>query len=516
MRRNFQWFTLLMLSGCMVGPDYRTPILDIPETFHYGVPEAQESLDTKWWERFEDPILTNLIVEALAKNKNVKIAAANIENALGVLIQIRSPLFPQIGYYGSYSRSRNSSNLSNLSNFSSPSSSSSANTGTSTDTNTGTNTGNSATALPFTISTPRFQTTWQVIANASWDIDIWGRVRRQLEAAQAALYASVEARKGVILSLVASVANTYIQLRSLDEQLAISIRTMESYAESVEYFTKQFKYGQSSKITLVQAETQYEIAASKIPQIKAQIIQTENALSVLLGSNPRSIPRGKTIRDLKLPPVPADLPSELLWQRPDIMQAEENLIAANAQIGAAQALYFPSISLTGFYGNVSQELSNLFSGPSTIWNFTGSITGPIFTAGAIYGQVYQAKAQQEAALQRYRLVIQQAFADVEDALSSYSMLQDQLEAQSRLVKAAGEYVRLSTLQYKGGYSPYFVVIQAQEQYFPAELSWAQTRQGLLSSLVDIYQSMGGGWVDEAETWTTPELERCTCDSYTQL
>lgn len=483
MRQNFNWVILLLLSGCMVGPNYRSPAIDIPATFRYEVADAEGSLNLSWWEQFNEPVLTSLIQEALAFNKDIKIAAANIENALGILIQIRAPLFPQIGYNAEYSRSRISTNVSSI---------------TIPETVTGT--------PPFSISIPHYQTTWQALVNAGWDIDIWGRVRRQLEAARASLYASVEARKNVILSLVASVANTYIQLRNLDEQLEISIRTKKTYGEQVEYFSKQFKYGQTSQMTVVQAQTQYEIAASKIPQLESQIIQTENALSVLLGSNPKSIPRGRSIRDLKLPTVPPDLPSELLWQRPDIKQAEQNLIAANAQIGAAIALYFPSISLTGFYGNTSSDLKNLFTGPSNIWNFTGSITGPIFTGGAIYGQVVQAKAQEAAILQKYELTIQQAFADVENALSSFSLLQEQLKAQTRLVTAAGEYVRLARLQYKGGYAPYFVVIQAQEEYFPAELSWAQTRAALLSSLVDIYQSMGGGWVDIAERMTTPKCQ----------
>jgi len=477
---------LLLLHGCMVGPDYHAPYIDVPETFHYEEDDAVDYLGNPWWKDFNDDVLNDLIDEAMANNKNVKIAAANIENALGILIQIRAPLFPQLGYGGNVNRTRISETVaSNLS--------------------------SSLASLPLppgvSISIPNPQTTWQAFLNASWEIDLWGKVRRQVEAARANIYATVEARQGVILSLVASVCNTYFQLRSLDEQLVVSESTLKSYGESVTYFQTQFKYGQTSQLTVVQAQTQYEIAAAKIPQLKSQIAQTENALSVLLGSNPRHIERGKSINDFTVPPVPADLPSELLCQRPDIKQAEQELIAANAQIGAAKALYFPSISLTGNYGNASQFLHKLFTGPSMAWSYTGSITGPIFTAGAIYGQVFQAEAQQKAALYFYEETIINAFAEVESALVNHSMLIEQLDAQKKLVEASGEYVRLSTLQYKGGYAPYFIVIQAQEQYFPAELSWVQTRGLLLASLVNIYQNMGGDWVNLAELKT--ETDVCT-------
>lgn len=477
-----RWLPLFLLPGCMVGPDYHRPILTIPETFHYLNEKLlvdEEALNLQWWDEFEDPVLSDLIVQALAYNWDVKIAAANIETALGLLIETQAPLFPQIGYDASFAKIKNSAAI-NV--FTLPPD------------------------FPYAISAPRMQTTWQAMLTGSWNIDVWGRTRRLIESARAELYASVEARQGVILSLVASVANTYILLRSLDEQLAIAISTKLSYSESVEYFKAQFKYGQTSEMTVVQAETQYEIAAAKVPQLRAQIVRTENSLSVLIGSNPRSIPRGKSIKDLQLPLIPSELPSELLCRRPDIKRAEQQLIAANAQIGAAKALYFPSITLTGSYGSASSQLSNLFTGPARTWSFIGSIVGPIFTAGAIYGQVVQAEGQRDAALYNYAFTIQKAFADVEDALISNIELKEQLDAQGRLVKAAGEYQRLATLQYKGGYAPYFIVIQAQEQYFPAELSWVQTRADFLNSAVAIYQAMGGGWVDiaEEETYQTPE------------
>ena len=465
----------ILLSGCKLGPNYHRPSLDIPDKFHYETADSKDSLNLMWWEQFQDDVLESLITESLANNKNIQIAAANIEQAIGVLIQIRAQLFPQIGYDGTFTRFRSSTTLPGIS-------------------------------LPAPLSIPNPTTTWEAVLTGSWQIDVWGRTRRQVEAAVANINATYEARQGVILSVVSSLADSYIQLRGLDEQLVISERTMNSYQDAVIYFQNQFKYGQASQMLVAQALTQYEIAASKIPQLKSQIAQLENSICVLLGRNPGPIERGKTIYDLQIPMIPADLPSELLCQRPDIMQAEQELIAANAQIGAAIALYFPAISLTGNFGNASKALHELFTGPSTTWGLVGSIVGPIFTAGAVYGQVVQAESQDVAATILYAETVQNAFAEVESALVAHTMLVEQLAALERLVAAAGDYQRLAELQYKGGYSPYYVVIQAQQQYFPAQLSWAQARAQLFSSVVNIYQSMGGGWVVSAEGLTGADYE----------
>lgn len=461
------------LAGCMVGPDYRRPDLDIPRSYRHEIAEARDAANTAWWRQFGDPVLDGLIARALAGNKNLGIAAANIEQAAGVLSQVRSPLFPQVSYGADASRQR----ISGLN------------------------------ASPVPSSVPNPQDSFQLFAGASWEIDLWGRIRRLSEAARANLLASVEARRGVILSLVGSLAGSYLQLRGLDEQLAISRRNLASYRDSVRLFELQFKYGQVSQMNVEQARTQYETAAATIPQIETQIVQTENAISILLGVNPAPVPRGKTLHELALPSVPSGVPSEILTNRPDIVQSEQNLIAANAQIGAARALYFPTISLTGSYGSASEELRNLFKGPAEIWSYAGSISGPIFTAGAVSGQVKQAEAAQQAALLTYRSAIQSAFADVENALSSRAKLADQMAAQERLVNASREYERLARLQYDGGYTPYFTILQAQQQLFPAELNLAQTRASLFVSLVNIYKSMGGGWVNEADKMTGTRMER---------
>jgi multidrug efflux system outer membrane protein len=456
-----------LLAGCMFGPDYRRPQVDTPKTYLYE-PAAVETISTDWWRQFGDPVLDQLIAEALANNKSVKIAAANVEQAAAILVQTRSALFPQVSYQSAAARARSSQS--------------------------------NAIPIPGGVANP--STSYQLLGGASWEIDLWGRVRRLSEAAQANLLATDEARRGVVLSLVAQVAVSYIQLRSLDEQLEISQRTLKAYGDSLDLFKLQFQYGQISQLTVTQSQSQYETAAAKIPQIRAQITMTENALSILLGRNPGHIPRGKSIVVLALPPVPEGVPSQLLERRPDLLQAEQQLVAANAQIGAARALYFPSISLTGAAGTASATLDNLFKGPSKLWNFAGAATGPIFTGGAISGQVAQAEAAKKAALVNYEFAIQNAFADVENALSSREQLGEQLAAEERLVKALQDYSGLARTLFDGGYESYTTVLQAEQQLFPEELNLAATRAQLFGSLAGIYLAMGGGWVDTADQMTT--------------
>jgi outer membrane protein, multidrug efflux system len=467
MMRIFMVLIIAALAvGCTVGPDYIRPKIDVPDAYRFEDKEARDTANTRWWQQFQDPVLDALITEALSNNKNIQIAAANVEKAAGVLTQTRSQLFPQIDYSGTGTKQRASEQ--------------------------------NATPVPASVANP--QTTYQGLANASWEIDLWGRFRRQSEAARADLLASEEAKRGVILSLVSSVASDYIQLLGLDMQLAIARRTLDTYAESVRLFDLQFRYGQVSQMNLEQARTQYETAAGTIPQIESQIAQTENALSILLGRNPGPIHRERTIFELMLPDVPAGLPSDILENRPDIRQAEQNLIAANAQIGAARALYFPTISLTGAFGVSSADLSNLFNGSARTWSYAGSVTGPIFTAGGISGQVKQAEAGRDAARFTYESSIQSAFADVENALVAREKLAEQLRAQERLVKASKGYVRLAQLQYQGGYATYLTVLSAQQQLFPAELNQAQYLASAFNSYVNIYKAMGGGWVTEAERY----------------
>jgi multidrug efflux system outer membrane protein len=455
------------LAGCMIGPDYKRPEIVAPPSFLYEPKQVEATANLEFWKLFADPVLDALIVEALANNKNVKIAAANVEQAAGVLTSTRSPLFPQINYQGSATRERFSEG--------------------------------GITKLPSAISNPT--NAYQMLAGASWELDLWGRVQRLTQSAQANLLATDEARRGVILSLVASVASSYLQLRGLDEQYLIAKRTLDTYAESLRLMELKFQYGRVSQLNVEQAKARYQTAAAAIPRIRRDIAIVEDALSVLIGKSPGPIPRGKAIFAMTLPAVPAGLPSELLERRPDLLQAEQQLIAANAQIGAAKAQYFPTISLTAALGTASTDLSNLFKGPSRIWNFGGSIVGPIFTGGAIAGQVAQAEAAQKGALIGYELAIQNAFSDVDNALVSRETLADQIAAQTKLVEALRAYSRLAQLQFDGGRAPYSTVLQAEEQLFPAELDWAAIQAQLCMSVVSIYKAMGGGWVTAADKLT---------------
>jgi multidrug efflux system outer membrane protein len=254
-------------------------------------------------------------------------------------------------------------------------------------------------------------------------------------------------------------------------------------------------------MNVAQAQSQYETAAAQIPQIESQIAQVENGLAILLGRNPGPIERGKPIGEIVAPPIPSGVPSSLLERRPDLVQAEQALVAANAQIGAAKALYFPTISLTGALGSASPDLSDLFKGPARAWSYAGQLAGPIFTAGAVSGQVAQAEAAQAAALQSYQLAIQNAFADVDNALVANAKGREQIEAQQRLVAALSDYTRLARLQYDGGYAPYSTVLQAEQALFPAELNLVAYRTANLGTWVAIYKAMGGGWIEVAAART---------------
>ena len=455
------------LSGCMVvGPDYSRPTVQPPATYRETDPTSRDLADLAWWKQFGDPVLDALIAEAVANNYSVKTALANVEAASAILMQQRSALYPQVGYLGK------GQNL-NLPNQS------------------------SINGVPLGSGVPASQTAYSLMLNASWELDLWGRIRRLSESAQANILASDQVRRGVVLSLVGSVANAYIQLRSLDEQLAIARRTLGTYAESVRLFELQFKYGQISLLTLEQSRSQYEAAAAVIPQIESSIAVTENTLSALLGRNPGPIARGKSLTQLMAPSVPAGLPSELLERRPDIAQAEQQLVAANALIGAAQALYFPTISLTAGLGASSNQLSNLISGGKTTTVLGAALTGPLFTGGLITGQVNQAQAQQQAAMFNYLSVVQSAFADVNNALVGRIKLSEQVRAEKKRVNALSETLRLSTLRYDGGYTDYLSVLYAQQQLFPAELTYAQDLGQSLAAVVKVYMAMGGSWVDAA-------------------
>lgn len=457
----------LALGGCLLGPDYVRPTVPTPATFRFEGNEGTDVANAMWWEQFGDPVLNDLIAAALADNKDVKIAAARVDQFLGQFVTTRSALFPQIS--AGFEASRQRASVAGLP------------------------------TLPPGVN-PVFNE-FQAPLSAAWEIDFFGKVRRQSESARASLLASEEGRRATILSLVASVATSYINLRDLDQQLVIAKATTESRAGSVRVFQARFSGGDVSQMELAQSQSEYEASLATIPQIETQIAQQEDALSVLLGQNPGPILRGRELKELEVPPVPAGLPSDLLTRRPDLRQAEQNLIAANALIGAARALYFPTISLTGMFGTASSQFSKLFTGPARVWSFAGSLTVPIFTAGSISGQVSQAEAQQQQALFQYQQSIQVAFQEVNDALIALQKSREQLVVQGRQVEALRTYSRLARLRYEGGYTSYIEVLDAERSLFNAQLSYTQTNGLVFNSLIGLYKAIGGGWVVEAERMT---------------
>jgi multidrug efflux system outer membrane protein len=459
----------LTLAGCMVGPDYRRPVVETPPAWRLTDQEAQETANTAWWRQLEDPVLNDLIATAIRENRDLMIATARVDQFAAQYGVVRADLYPQIGASAAFGQQK--------------------------VTERG---GNSLPSGYHTVTGGQ-----QAVLNASWELDIWGRIRRSSESARADLLASEEGRRGVILSLVSSVAVSYVNLRDLDKQLDISRRTAESRKGSYDLLKLRFEAGIINEMELAQSESEYEQALATIPQIAKSIALQENGLNVLLGRNPGPIPRGKGIDDLKLPVVPAGLPSDLLERRPDIKQAEQNLIAANAQIGVAKAAYYPAISLTGLLGYSSSDFSDLFSGPAKIWQYSAPITLPIFTAGKISAQVKVTEAQQQQALYRYQQTIQTAFREVNDSLADQSLTRQQLEAQQKRVESLRTYAELSRLRFDEGYSSYIEVLDAERSLFDVELSYVQTQALLFQALINLYKAMGGGWVTEAERTAIP-------------
>jgi multidrug efflux system outer membrane protein len=463
-RRSLALLIPALFAACAVGPDYRRPPVAAPGAFRFEDHEARDVANTAWWEQLQDPVLNGLIATAIAENRDLKTAAARVEQFIGQLRTTRSFQLPQASAALNAQRLRASER--------------------------------GVTPLPNGVDAA--ENLFEATLSVTWEADVFGRLRRQTEAARANLLASEEGRRATVLSLVSSVALSYINLRSLDRQLEIANDTVASRAESLRLFRRRFEGGTVSELELTQSQAEYEDALAQAPAIEAQIAQQENALCILLGRNPQAIVRSQPLAKLGLPAVPAGLPSDLLMRRPDLRQAEQNLVAANAQIGVARAQYFPSISLTGLLGSASTELSDLFSGPAKTWSFGASLLMPIFTAGGIAGQVQQAEAIQQQTLLQYQKAIQVAFQDVDDNLVGYQKARVRLDAQGRQVTTLERQVRLARVRYENGYTSYIEVLDAERSLFNAQLSYTQTGAQVYSSVVSLYKAMGGGWVAEAE------------------
>jgi len=467
-----------LATGCTVGPNYKRPSVDVPGGYR-GAPPAPEAAaqpgeekkeqqpaqastqppqsigDEKWWEVFQDKELQELIRTALKNNYDVNIAAARILKAQAQLGITRANQLPTISAGAAAINAD----------------------------------------VPKTKFTSNTETSFEAAGvNLGWELDFWGKYRRATESARANLLAARWAREYVISTLVSNVAASYFQLRALDLQLEISRRTLAARKESLKLTQTLADGGATNMLDVRQAEQLVAVAAEAIPDLERRIAQQENYLSTLIGSNPGPIARGLPLTEQPHPPqVPAGLPSELLERRPDIRQAEEQLAAANAQIGVAKAAYYPSISLTGNAGYASSALTSLFTGPAGFWWFGGTLTQPIFAGGRIKSGVRYTEAQQQEFLLIYKQTIQQAFRGVSDALVGYEKNREFRQHQEELLLAAQDAARLSELRYQGGASNYIEVLTNETNSFNAELGLAQARLNELVSLVEIYRTLGGGW-----------------------
>jgi len=452
---------LLLLAACTVGPNYQRPKTDIPGGFR-GTPAAapaaasSQSLgDAQWWTVFQDEQLQALIRTALKQNYDVRMAAERVLAAQAQLRIARSNQYPSagVGVGGTTEREP---------------------------------------ASPFA---PSYRWDYmQVGGAASWDIDFWGKYRRATEAARANLAQTEWGKRAVVSTLVANVAGAYFRLRALDLDLDITQRTLISRQESLRLTRVLADHGAASMVDVRQAEQLGYVASATVPDLEQQIEQEENYIRLLLAENPGPITRGHSLTEQVRPPVvPAGLPSQLLERRPDIHEAEQQLVAANAQIGVARAAYFPSISLTGTAGSMSSALTELFSKSAGTWMVAVSAAQPLFTAGRLQANVRLAEAQQQQALLAYQQTIQNALRDVSDALVAYQKTREAREQQELLAAAAQDSARLAHVRYDGGATAYLEVLTNETNYLAAELALSQARLNEMLSLVQIYSALGGGW-----------------------
>ena len=453
---------VLLLGACVVGPDYEKPEIDTPETYRFTDEEASDVVNTQWWTQFDDAVLDELIDEALRANLDVRKAAGRVEQFAARLNITRSEFFPQVGYGVSGDRQSISRGKANV------------------------------------LGVDSITTSYEATINVGWELDVWGRIRRASESSRAQLLAAEESRRTVILSLVSSVATSYVSLRRLDSQLEIAIQTRDLRAESLRLFELQFNGGVIGQLQLSQIQSEYELAVSAVPVIERDIAILENLISSLLGRNPGPIPRGKTIDKLTLAQVPEGVPSDVLLRRPDIRRAEQLLISNNALIGVARAAYFPRISLTGLAGFVSGDLGAWFNSDSVAWAAGGALAGSIFTGGALSGGVKQAEALQQQSLFGYQQSIITALQEVEDALISTQKAREKLISDGRRVEALTEYARIARLRYDNGFTSYIEVLDSERSLFAAKLTFVDTQKDVYVGLINTYKAMGGGWVVLAE------------------
>jgi multidrug efflux system outer membrane protein len=467
--------TLSLLAACAVGPNYSRPEMPTPPAYRFfeGEEQAQSIADTPWWEVVKDPQLQALVREAIANNLDLRTATARVAEARAQYGIARSFLFPQVGLSAGYSAEQ-------ASRLSEP---------------------------PQGIAAKKTYQNYSAGFPVSWEIDLFGRIRREKEAAFAAYLATEEGRRAAVITLVADVASTYLFLRELDLQLDVARRTVATNEETVRFYETRLKGGVSNRLEVDTAIANRARTATIVPQLEQQVAVAENALSLLLGRPPGPIERGEALTDQHVPPgVPAGLPAALLERRPDVLAAEQQLVAANANVGAAKALFFPTISLTGFLGTVSSEFSNLLKADANVWQVSPSLFSPIFQGGRIRRNYDAAKARFEQAAAQYQKAALNSYREVANAIVSVKKLGEaRLELEDG-VEALTNAAALSRSRYDAGLANYLEILTADQQLFDQELQLAQVRGEEMRAFVELYRALGGGWQTEAEAasaQTTP-------------
>jgi len=448
---------LITVSSCKLGPDFQKPDYKSPNKYRFDSAKADTIVNLYWWKLFDDPILDTLIATALRENKDVLVAAARIEAAKVNIGYTQADQYPAFSY------------------------------------NVGATSGNFG-----GVKQPNSTNSFFAYPELNWEIGFWGKYRRLTEAARADLLASEYGMRTIQMSLISAVASAYFDLLSNNDKLIVSQNTLNSRDSGLLIMEAKYHWGVIAEIDLNQSQVQRAISAAAVPQYKRAVAQSESTLSILLGQNPGVFDSVSKLLDMKFPPeIPPGLPSQLLERRPDIKQAEAELMSQNAQIGAAEAMRWPSLNLTGMFGAASTDLSSLTTG-GFAWSVGGSLLGPIFQFGKNKKRAEMARLETEAKLHEYESVVIQAFKDVEDALISVSTLKEELKAQEMRYKAATNAEMLSENRYSYGETSYLEVLDSQRQSFDAQLNYSQTRANLLSAYVELYKALGGGWLSSEE------------------
>jgi multidrug efflux system outer membrane protein len=451
---------LILAGGCAVGPNYKRPKTELPEHFRFEpIPAGTNSIaELPWWEVFKDDALQELIRTAFTNNYDLRIAIARREQARALVEQARAGLLPQLNYAGSVSRGKNA-----------------------------------ASGQPV-FTQGQAGNDFFIAGTASWEVDLWGRVRRLHEASQAQFLATEEARRGVMVSVLSEVATAYFQLLALDRQLEVAKAASNSFAESLNIFNQRLEAGVASKLEAARAEASMASAAATVPDFERQIAVQENLLHVLIGQNPGPVTRKARLLDEIMPQqAPGGLPSELLRRRPDIRQNEELLRASNARVGAAVADFFPQISLTSLIGQVSPEVSVFTSGGANAWSIAANVAGPLFRGGQLRGQYHQRLAEWDEARSQYEAGVLNALQEVSNALIAREKFGIASLEQDRAVRANELAVEISMQRYVAGKAGYFELLEAQQQLFPAQNTLVQTHLGEVLAVVQLYRALGGGW-----------------------